>query len=188
MELGPIDFKKIAQCKSGTSFIELQNSARSAWFECERVDWLIQVLKSVGYDRSNNLRKFCCKCARITPFGDKKAWDYVQDIRTKSCVILLEDYLGGLATKEDLSFAEIAAWSAPEGEKKLGSIFPLLLNISADPLYIAEYFSWKVSLLSGNIKKGLAAQANFLREEVQFDDTIGYLYRYLENRTREVNK
>ncbi len=67
-------------------------------------------------DATKTLRLFACWCVRETPLADgRKVWDLLTDERSRNVVEVVERFVAGNATQEELDAARGAAWGAARG-------------------------------------------------------------------------
>ena len=84
---------------------------RDIWQKCERGDWMLWVLRKLGrYDAS--VSRFLVAMLREMPVGKKVLFDLLHDERSRNVVVILENFLNGKATLEELKEAGDAAYSA----------------------------------------------------------------------------
>ena len=97
-------------CREGREWA-LANCAtlRDVWEKCERADWMLWMLHMLDvYDQS--ISRFLAKMLREQPIhGGKTLFDLLEDERSRKCVEVLEQFLDGKATKEELKKARDAA-------------------------------------------------------------------------------
>ena len=85
---------------------------REVWEKCPRADWMLWMLKKMGlYDQS--VSRFLVKMLREQPIGlGKTLFDLLTDESSRTCVDMLEKFLDGKATIEELKKARSAAADA----------------------------------------------------------------------------
>ena len=102
-------------CEEGVAWALQYETSASAWDACERPDWMLLAIDSVGVSDPHKNRLFAIWCARHTPLGDgRTTWDLLSDERSRRAVEVAELFAAGKATEEELSAARSAAESAAE--------------------------------------------------------------------------
>jgi len=113
-----IDFldKNKDACADGEAYARQYEMMEEVWGKCDRVDWMIWILKRV--DKSpgkNEMRLFNCWCSRATPIGDgRTTWDLLVDPRSRAAIEVAERFAAGEATREELSAAHADAADAED--------------------------------------------------------------------------
>ena len=91
-------------CEGGATYALQYETMADAWDHCDRVDWMIWILKRV--DKSpgkNEMRLFNCWCARATPIGDgRTTWDLLTDPRSRAAIEVAERFAIGKSSKKSL--------------------------------------------------------------------------------------
>jgi hypothetical protein len=82
---------------------------QAAWEACQRGDWMIGLLRALGYDNLRHWQLIAVRCARL-------CWEHMKDPRSRKCVEVVEAYLRGEATIEEVQEARVAAWAAADAE------------------------------------------------------------------------
>lgn len=98
-------------CEEATLWAANYDSLEKAGDACERSDWMIWALRTIGYSDKMIVVKIACWCARETPIDDaRKNWDLLKDERSRNAVELAERYAnGGAVSLGDLREARDAA-------------------------------------------------------------------------------
>lgn len=161
---------EINPCKNGGAFWFSTLDSKVLWDTCNRSDWFLWVLENGKYKDTKKLIKFACECIRRTPCGNKKAWNVIEAQAIKNIVIYTEQYYEGQCSKEDLTAGALVAWASPHSKYHFELFIPFIAELNTDPMLIAKYVSWEMALSSGDIRKGLAYQADLIREIIGFDD------------------
>jgi len=157
-------------CKNGGSFWFSTLDLEILWKTCVRSDWFLWVLEKGLYDKPDKLRKFACECVRRTPYGNKKSWSIIENQDIKNTVICTEQYLEGRCSKDDLKNSSIIALASNPSKYHFELFVPFVSDISMDSILVAKYVSWEMALSSGDLRKGLDYQADFIREIIDHDD------------------
>ena len=87
------------------------------WNSCFQGDYMVQMLRCVGYPDDRKLRLLACRLVRETRIDSHRTrtvWDLLTDERSRSAVEVAERYAEGEATDEELEAATVAAWSAAQ--------------------------------------------------------------------------
>lgn len=161
---------EITACKSGGDYWYSVHDNKTLWDTCKRSDWWLWLLKNSNYDNDAKLRKFACECVRRTPFGGKRAWSLIDYFPLKGVVISTEQYLEGKCTEEELRESQIVAWASPPTKYHFELFVPFVAELSAKAILVAEYVSWEMALASGDLRRGLDYQTDFLKEIIGYED------------------
>jgi len=175
---------EINPCKSGGRYWYSVPDNKTLWDTCIRSDWWLWLLENSNYNDGTKLRKFACECVRRTPFGNKKAWSFIDYFPLKSVVIGTEQYLRGECSEEELRDMQIIAWASPPTKYHFELFVPFVAEISANPILVAKYVSWEMALSSGDLRKGLDYQTDFLKEVIGYEDMNKCATYIRENRIR----
>ena len=100
-------------CQSAKDWAKTQPDLATAWQNCRRADWMIWLLKRMGYKDPKNYRLIACACVRDTPLTDgRKVWDLLTDERSRTGVEVSERFANGEVTEQEMDAARAAAGAA----------------------------------------------------------------------------
>jgi len=91
---------------------------QQAWDTCECADWMLWLLeRTTTDDNKPKLVRIACECARLALSHYER--EYPDDSRVRDCIEMIERWLEGNATHDELAAAtgatgaaEAAAWAA----------------------------------------------------------------------------
>ena len=96
--------KEHEACLEGVRWVG-KRGLRDAWDELQRPDWMLWLLKELGYDDKRVLRLYACWCVR-------RVWPLLVDARSRTVVEVTERYAVGEATAAELWAASLDAKAA----------------------------------------------------------------------------
>ena len=111
--------KQHGACKDGAKWAKsISGDMSDVWnamIKQGKHDWLIWTATRPDVFPVSVLRKLACRFIRETPLSDgRKAWDLLNDERSRRAVEVAELYADGKATYEELQAAYAAAYAAAD--------------------------------------------------------------------------
>ena len=106
--------KKLSACQEAREWAAGFKSGKTAWFACERGDWMLWLAGRLSGPPESDGRKrlvlCCCECARLSlPIFEER---YPNDDRLRKCLDTAERWAQGESTIEELREARAAAYAA----------------------------------------------------------------------------
>jgi len=93
--------EKLNACNEAIEYVKTQESALSAWQNCERGDWMLWIAKRLNVDdKKLTLAKVMCA---------KQVEHLMKDQRSKDALVACLRYVNGEITREELNVAAAAA-------------------------------------------------------------------------------
>ena len=179
--------QKLDACADAVEWSKGFETLEAAWNGCRRSDWMLSLLREIGFDNPRILRLYACACVRRTPIGDgRTVWDLLTDERSKNAVLVAENFANGLATEEELAAARtaaVAARSARAAARAAGDVGAAAraaraaAELTRDAAWIAagdeeaaDREAWDASCAARDAAGAAAgaAQCNILREMLPF--------------------
>ena len=100
----------IGACLDAREWTKQVANLREAWAKCQRSDWMVWALRTIGFKDDRKFRLYACGCARNTPLSDGRAlWDLLTDQRSRTAIEVAERFAEGKATDEERQEARSAA-------------------------------------------------------------------------------
>jgi hypothetical protein len=103
--------RTIGACDEAREWADSYTSAKKAWNECERGDWMLWLLGKLSGEPESSKRKklvLCaCECAEL-------ALPYTKDKRVKKCIDTTRAWANGKSTIEEVIEARFAADAATD--------------------------------------------------------------------------
>jgi len=94
-------------CAEGLDWLG-ERDLEAMWAECQRSDWMLWLLEKIGWDDDHAQRTFALRSAR-------RVQHLMMDARSVACLDVVERYLVGEATEEEVAaawaVARAAAWA-----------------------------------------------------------------------------
>jgi hypothetical protein len=97
---------KYEPCEDAVTWLKTCTDLRQA-IETAKPEWIIWAVRLSGVLSDRDQRLFACWCVR-------QIWNAMTDDRSKNAVEVAERFARKKATRDELSAAESAAWSAAE--------------------------------------------------------------------------
>lgn len=126
--------KRLGACPKAIEWAKGYRSARKAWQECHRGDWMLWLCgRYSGQPESAGRKKLvlcACECARLSlPIYEKK---YPNDNRVRNCIEVAERWAKGKTTIEELREARSVAHAASGADYGDAYVSACVAYIAAD--------------------------------------------------------
>jgi hypothetical protein len=102
--------RDLKACNEAITWAESHPDMETAWSNCNKSEWMLWLLRNIGYNDRKTLRLFACWCVRNTPLpSGGTVWDLLTDQRSRNAIDVCERFIAGAATKEELHGAKEAS-------------------------------------------------------------------------------
>jgi len=145
-------------CSDGLEWLGERDIA-AMWAECQRSDWMVWLLDRMGWADAHAQRSFALRCAR-------RVQPLMRDARSVETLEVVERYLRGDATDEELASAWAAADAAADAARAAWAAADADAARAAWADAAAAAAAWASAAAAAAWDAAMAAQADDLRELV----------------------